>query len=147
MPKVVVGPVVAFPEGSVNQVTVLGRKIAVFHAETGFFALRDSCPHQGAALSRGTVVGSFESSGPGCYEARPEQRFIRCPWHGWEYDLATGQSWFDPAHNRVGRYPASVVDGREITAQQSAEPGLAKGPYTVEPFTISIEDDYVVVHF
>ena len=41
---------------------------------------------------------------------------LRCPWHGWEFDMRTGQSWFDPERTRVRRYEVEVVDaaGRPI---------------------------------
>ena len=41
---------------------------------------------------------------------------IRCPWHGWEFDLRTGQSWFDPRAVRVRRYDVSVEPGALVVA-------------------------------
>jgi 3-phenylpropionate/trans-cinnamate dioxygenase ferredoxin subunit len=145
MANIIIGSVDEFPLGSRRQVTVVGRKIAVFRARTGFFALRDTCPHMGAELSHGTIVGSVKADRPGCYENRPDDQFIRCPWHGWEYELSTGRSWFDPAHNRVAKYATSVVGGGAL-AELEAEPAQRiKGPYTAESFTIFVENDYVVV--
>lgn len=130
MADVVVGRADDFPVGAARVVTVQNRKIAVFHARTGFYALRDVCPHQGAALSRGTLLTSVQASSPGCYDYRADREYIRCPWHGWEYELATGSSAFDPQGNRVARYPTSVVAGAALTA---------------ETYPIVIEDEYVVV--
>ena len=66
---------------------------------------------------------------------------VRCPWHGWEYDLATGQSWFDPRESRVRAYDVTVEPGSEICTATSRQPG----PYVAETITISVEDDYVVI--
>jgi len=35
---------------------------------------------------------------------------LRCPWHEWEYDIATGEALFDP-QVKIVRYPVEVVDG------------------------------------
>jgi 3-phenylpropionate/trans-cinnamate dioxygenase ferredoxin subunit len=60
---------------------------------------------------------------------------LRCAWHGWEFDMRTGQSWFDPARVKVRTYPVVTEDG---------EP-LAKGPYVAETFPVHIEDSYVII--
>ena len=61
---------------------------------------------------------------------------MRCPWHGWEFDIRTGQSWCDPTRTA----------GAEPTAA-SVEPGarLVEGPYVAETFAVSVEGEYVVV--
>ena len=76
-----------------------------------------------------------------CHELRCGRRFdgskafLQCPWHGWEYDLRTGQSWFDPARVLVRKYDVSVEPGQE----------LQKGPYVAETYPVSVEQQYVVV--
>jgi 3-phenylpropionate/trans-cinnamate dioxygenase ferredoxin subunit len=62
---------------------------------------------------------------------------LRCPWHGWEFDVRTGQSWFDPAHMRVRRYPVTVAQGA------SREPG----PYRAETYPVTVEQQVLVVEF
>jgi len=52
-------------------------------------ALRNRCPHHGAPLCLGDVVGRLEAPAPGTY-VLSEQAVLRCPWHGWEFDLETG---------------------------------------------------------
>jgi 3-phenylpropionate/trans-cinnamate dioxygenase ferredoxin subunit len=78
---------------------------------------------------------------PGCYEYDAERVLVRCPWHGWEFDLATGQSWCDPLRQRVRRYPVSVAHGEELLAAAGPQPG----PYLAETIPITVEDDYIVV--
>ena len=60
---------------------------------------------------------------------------LRCPWHGWEFDIRTGQSWCDPDSVWVRRFEVTVQPGEQ----------LARGPYVAETFPVSIEDEYLVV--
>ncbi len=140
MSKFVVGPVESFPPGTQRRVVVEGRGIAIFNVDGTFRALRDVCPHQGAELSAGTVVLSVTADQPGVYEVDPDRVLVKCPWHGWEFDLATGQSWCDPGRQRTRSYRVSVEPGAELAAQ-----GREPGPYVAETITVSLEDDYVVV--
>jgi 3-phenylpropionate/trans-cinnamate dioxygenase ferredoxin subunit len=139
--KHVVGPVASLPPGTRQHVEIEGRGIVVFNVDGTFYALRDVCPHQGARLSPGLVVKWLEADEPGCYRYDPNRAFVRCPWHGWEYELSTGRSFFDPVHNRVRGYRVSVEPGKNLVEDGSRQPG----PYTAETISISIEDDYVVI--
>jgi 3-phenylpropionate/trans-cinnamate dioxygenase ferredoxin subunit len=139
MAKHVVAPVATMPPGTQHRVEVAGRAIAIFNVGGSYHALRDVCPHQGAALSAGTVIGSVEAELAGEYEYCAGRR-VRCPWHGWEYDLETGQSSYDPEHDRVRAYEVSVESGTELLPS-----GRAPGPYVAETVPISVENDYVVV--
>jgi nitrite reductase/ring-hydroxylating ferredoxin subunit len=140
--KYVVAAVDSFAPGTARHVEVGGRGIAVFNADGTFYAVKDVCPHQGARLSTGQVVGWVRASQPGCYQFDADRKFVRCPWHGWEYDLRTGQSWFNPRRDRVRAYEVSVQSGEAVTADDDE---LTPGPYVAETIPISIENDYVVV--
>jgi 3-phenylpropionate/trans-cinnamate dioxygenase ferredoxin subunit len=141
MAKFVVGPIESMPPGTQHRVLVDGKNIAVYNVGGTYYALRDVCPHMGGPLSRGHVVGRIQASRPGCYEYEPGVQLVRCPWHGWEYELGTGRSWFDPRRNRVKAYDVSVEEGSDIVGPE----GLLPGPYVVETIPISVEDEYVVV--
>jgi 3-phenylpropionate/trans-cinnamate dioxygenase ferredoxin subunit len=109
---VVVCTVDELPPGTRRTVTVDGRSIAVFNVAGLLYAVRNVCPHQGAELCRGTVGGTMIPSDPYVYEYGLDGRVLRCPWHGWEFDLATGEKLFDPASRaRVRTYEARVEDG------------------------------------
>jgi nitrite reductase/ring-hydroxylating ferredoxin subunit len=133
--RYVVAAVDELPEGGRVIVEVAGRSIGVFRSGGRYYALRNRCPHQGGPLCKGHLLGSLSSNGPGDFDYDPDRRLLECPWHGWEFDLETGQSWFDPARTRVKAYPVEVarLDGR------------AKGPYVAETFPVTVERDYVVV--
>jgi nitrite reductase/ring-hydroxylating ferredoxin subunit len=139
MGKHIVAPVSELPPGTVRQVEIEGRAIAVFNADGEFYALRDTCPHRGARLSDGTVVGAVSSARPGVYDYDGDRRLVKCPWHGWEFDLATGRSWCDPVRERVRAYDVQRERGADL--QGAAVPG----PYVAETIAISVEDEYVVI--
>ena len=96
MTQHVVATVDEIPPGTHKLVTVRGREIGVFNVKGDYYALLNRCPHAGASLCRGRVGGLVVSDGPGEYEILREGEILRCPWHGWEYDIRTGQSWCDP---------------------------------------------------
>jgi nitrite reductase/ring-hydroxylating ferredoxin subunit len=148
VPRYVIGAIDEFPPGSQRRVEVGRRAIAVFNAGGRLYALRDVCPHQGAPLSCGVVLGQLQASAPGDYQYDAGTKYVRCPWHGWEYNLETGQSSYDPQHDRVRAYSVTLEHGSELQldAEGDEEGGGRKpGPYTAEAFPISVEDDYVVV--
>jgi 3-phenylpropionate/trans-cinnamate dioxygenase ferredoxin subunit len=60
---------------------------------------------------------------------------LRCPWHCWEFDIRTGQSWCDPDSVRARTYNVTVEPGET----------LAKGPFAAETVPVSVEQDYIVV--
>jgi nitrite reductase/ring-hydroxylating ferredoxin subunit len=135
MERHVVAKVSELPPGSRRLVTIRGQGVVVFNVGGEYFALLDRCPHQGGSLSRGKLTGLVEASAPGRVRYSRRGEIIRCPWHGWEYDLRTGRSWCDPARLRVKNYPATTMPGTE----------LVQGPYTAQTFEVAVEDDYVVV--
>jgi nitrite reductase/ring-hydroxylating ferredoxin subunit len=134
--KYVVGTVEEIPPGERKIIEVGGRTIGVFNVKGEFFAVLNRCPHQGGPLCRGNTHGFLTSAGVGEFQYSRAGEILRCPWHGWEYDLRTGQSWFDPAHVIVRRY--------EVTLQPGVT-GLQPGPYIAETFPVSIEQQYVLV--
>jgi len=121
--------------GSCKIVNVRGREIGIYNLGGEFFALANRCPHAGGPLCLGKTGPLVLSDGPGDYRLTRERVFLRCPWHGWEYDIRTGQSWCDPKSVRARQYQVTVEPGAE----------LVKGPYVAETFPVSVEEDYLVV--
>jgi len=89
---------------------VEGREIGVVRGRNGsVHGVRNRCPHHGGPLCFGTVRERLEGE-PGRYE--PSGRTVlRCPWHGWEFDLDSGRCIDDPKL-RAAVYPARIEDGR-----------------------------------
>ena len=92
MSKHVVATVAEIPPGGRKLVTVRGRSIAVFNLDGEFFGLFNRCPHQGGPMCEGILTGLIESDEPGHYRYSRKGEILRCPWHGWEFDVRTGQS-------------------------------------------------------
>jgi len=133
------------PPGRHKIVEVVGRSIGVFNVGGEFFALRNSCPHQGGPLCAGRVSGFVIAETPGEYQYSRQGEILRCPWHGWEFDIRTGQSWFDPAKVRVRRYDVTVTPGGGGTDEPPPAPGLAPGPYVAETYDVSVEQQLIMV--
>ena len=110
MARHVVARVDEIPAGGRKIVRLEGREVGIFNLEGGFYALKNSCPHQAARVCLGRVVGTTLPSDVYEFRYGHEGRILRCPWHSWEYDITTGQSVFD-ASVRVVTYPVEVANG------------------------------------
>jgi 3-phenylpropionate/trans-cinnamate dioxygenase ferredoxin subunit len=121
--------------GQCKIVSVAGREIGVFNVDGRYFALANRCPHEGGPLCQGRIVALVQSDGPGHYALTRDREFLRCPWHGWEFDIRTGQSWCDPKSTRARQFHVMVEPGE----------ALVKGPYVAETFPVSVEEQYLVV--
>lgn len=71
-------------------------EIGVFRIDGHFYAYENFCLHQGGPVCEGTLIGKVEPvlgedrSVVGERFSETETHFV-CPWHGWEYDLVTGE--------------------------------------------------------
>jgi len=86
------------PAGGSKVVQIGDRRIAIFHFEERFYALDDTCPHQGGPLGEGYL----EAGG-----------VVSCPWHAWTFDLKTGISPIDK-DVAVACHPVRVENGQLI---------------------------------
>ena len=111
MARHVVASLAELPPGSRKIVEVAGRSIGVFNVGGELFALRNRCPHQGGPLCEGRLAGQVEVAAPGdeIQYSRPGE-ILRCPWHGWEYDIETGICAAD-RRIRLRRYEAVEREG------------------------------------
>jgi 3-phenylpropionate/trans-cinnamate dioxygenase ferredoxin subunit len=137
MPKYVVGTVDEIAPGEKKIVDVGGRSIGIYNVNGEYFALLNRCPHQAGPLCLGKSYGFLKSGAVGEYEYSRPGEIVRCPWHGWEFDVRTGQSWFDPVQVRVRRYEVTVTHGSEIVAEdpESTLIGDPAAPPPPEPGT------------
>ncbi len=143
MKKHIVGPVSELPVGSRKIIEVDGRTIGVFNANGNYYALRNLCPHQAAPLCKGHVTGTTLPSQPGEYKWDRDGEILRCPWHGWEFDITTGRSVFNPHKLRVKTYEVTVERGGELIKEE--RDADAEDP-AVETYPVTIEDELVVLH-
>ncbi|BCB89879.1 Rieske (2Fe-2S) protein [Phytohabitans suffuscus] len=160
--RFVVGRASDLGVGEKMAVEVNGRSIALFNVDGRYYGLLNSCPHRGADLCQGRFLPLVTSTMPGKYTYDAERPLLACPWHGWEFDVTTGQSYFDPAGTRGRPYKVEVEKGAlvaeelrrgslDLTPEQYARAtaasgqGRVPGPYTAETVAVSVEDDYLVV--
>lgn len=108
------------PEGTSVIVQVQGRSIGVYNVKGEYYAIHNYCPHQGAQLCKGPVCGTTLQSPVYEYIYGRDQEILRCPWHGWEFDLKTGKSLFG-GRVRARIYPVRVVDGKVCIVLGSEE--------------------------
>ena len=85
-------------EGSGKAIEIDGKQIAVFNVAGRFYAISGDCPHLGGPLGEGQLE---------------EECVVRCPWHGWTFDVRTGASPEDQSA-RVKTYKV-VENGDKIT--------------------------------
>ncbi len=98
-------------EGRVKTVTAGVRSIALVHFDGQFTAMNNHCPHQGGPLGEGSIE---KGEGGKCW--------IRCPWHGWDFDPLTGKP--PGGHQDSGQemFPVDVRDDGGIYIGVEPEP-------------------------
>jgi nitrite reductase (NADH) small subunit len=79
------------PPGTVRELQVEGKAIAVANVGGKFYAIDNLCLHRGGPLGQGPLHGNL----------------VSCPWHGWQYDVTSGKVLENPAIN-VDCYPTEV---------------------------------------
>jgi nitrite reductase (NADH) small subunit len=84
------------PPGGRKIVTIGRVQIGVFNVGGEIRAYRNACPHAGAPVCVGKISGTSQPSKVYEYIYGSEGCILRCPWHGWEFDLRTGEHLVDP---------------------------------------------------
>lgn len=97
------------PPGQRKIVEVEGKSVGVFNVHGTYVAVLNVCPHQQAPVCRGRVGGTTLAAPPGEFRWGRDGEILACPWHGWEFDLLTGQCLADKRRLRL--YPVTVEDG------------------------------------
>jgi 3-phenylpropionate/trans-cinnamate dioxygenase ferredoxin subunit len=83
-------------------------------------------------LCLGRIKGTILPGAPYEYVYGRDQEIIRCPWHGWEFEIATGRTYFNPHRIRVRTY--------EVTVEPAVD------DVRLETFDVTTEGDLVVLH-
>jgi nitrite reductase/ring-hydroxylating ferredoxin subunit len=144
--KYVVARTSDIAEGDRLIVEVGGREIGIYRVDGKFYGMLNRCPHLGGPLCRGQVVTEVFAPVPGDVRGNQDKVFVTCPWHNWEFDIRTGQSYWNPTGLRARPFPVGVEGGD--TLSQAIEGGTAErvpGPYKAEMIPVSIEHDYIVL--
>jgi nitrite reductase/ring-hydroxylating ferredoxin subunit len=104
-------PLAELPDpGRIRMVEVGGHRVGLVRVGDDVHALADRCPHRGAPLcSGGRTVHGIELEG-GVPVRGVERALVRCPWHKWDFDVASGRCLVHPTL-RIRRY--RVIVGRD----------------------------------
>jgi nitrite reductase (NADH) small subunit len=113
-------PVAELPPGTRTTVKAFGATVAIFNVEGQLFALSNHCPHHGGPLCHGRISGTALPSRPYEYRYGREGRVLTCPWHGWEFDIESGRTMFDPSV-QVKVYEAHVEDDEIVVTRWRTE--------------------------
>lgn len=113
MDTVDVGEVSDFTEGAIRTVVVGHHEVGIVRWRDNFYAVRNFCSHQGGPLCRGRLGPKLVSDGFGRLVVDRDTPIVACPWHGWEFEAATGRSvWSD--RYRVKTWPIRIDNGRVL---------------------------------
>jgi nitrite reductase/ring-hydroxylating ferredoxin subunit len=97
-------------------------EIGVFNVDGEYFAYRNVCPHAGAPVCEGKICGTTLPSPVYEYEYSQEKKVLRCPWHGWEFDLKSGAHLVDPKMKLRAFDVATAAENLEaFTVEQHEE--------------------------
>jgi len=77
--------------GSIHEIQVERKVVALANVAGKFFAINNTCLHRGGPLGQGSL----------------QDKIVTCPWHGWEYDVTTGKLLQNPTMG-VACYPTEV---------------------------------------
>ena len=111
-------------EGSMTMVAINGHRIGLYRVAGAFHALADRCPHRGAPLCAGMIATPVEVDGQ-TVAVGPPRSIVRCPWHKWEFEIASGRCLVDSTL-RVRRYAVHVDDEHVVvTLDHPTAPALA----------------------
>jgi 3-phenylpropionate/trans-cinnamate dioxygenase ferredoxin subunit len=98
--------------GMMVETTIGERAIVVARSAGGrLHAFSARCLHHGAPLARGRLLAGVEGAAPGDYRLDGCHEIVKCPWHGYEYELASGAALFD-RRRRLRVFTAYERDGR-----------------------------------
>ena len=85
------------PTDAAKIVTLSNMPIGVFKLDDGFHALLNICPHKGAALCEGPICGTTRETDKTEFIYDRPGGIVRCAWHGWGFDIRSGEFLVDPS--------------------------------------------------
>jgi len=82
-------------DGERKLMRIGGRSIGIFHHGGEWYAVRNYCLHRSGPVATGDLEGDV----------------LTCPWHGYQYDVKTGEFLLDPAV-KLETYQVEIRDGK-----------------------------------
>ena len=103
--EILIGDAAEIVEGKFRIIRQGALNVGVTRLRDGTIrAVRNWCPHKGAPICKGIVGGTWPPSAPGELDYDREGEILVCPWHGFEYDLKTGEELYRKVPTRVRFY-------------------------------------------
>lgn len=110
--RILIGTSDNFSIGEIRAIEVNGQEIGVARLRDGALrAILNRCPHKGAPICRGFIAGVWDSTAPGELLLDESRSVLVCPWHGFEFDLNTGNEVCWKRASRLRLYPIEEVNG------------------------------------
>jgi nitrite reductase (NADH) small subunit len=145
MPLVPVCPASELPPGA-RRIVVQGKvSVGVFNVGGAYHAFRNVCPHGGAPVCEGPVSGTTLPSPVYEYNTGRAGCILRCPWHGWEFDLTTGEHLVDP-DTRLKRIPVELAASGSAPGTPSSSSACSNSSSeNLEQFPVELTEGHLFV--
>lgn len=101
-------------EGAMRMLEVGGHRVGLYRVGETLHALADRCPHRGAPICAGAISTPIEAA-DGAIILGARHSVVRCPWHKWEFDIATGRCLVD-GRLRVRTYDVRI-EGDDVVVR------------------------------
>lgn len=114
----IIGDETELDDGERILVQIEGQEIGVFKQDGEYYAYTNWCAHQGGPCCEGSLTGTQEAS----YDRENleveldwvrEDEILNCPWHGWEYDVTTGEC-LSRQKIQLPSYETRIEDGQIV---------------------------------
>ncbi|MCA9083158.1 MAG: Rieske (2Fe-2S) protein [Planctomycetaceae bacterium] len=92
-------------DGESAEVVAAGRIFAVYRIGDVYHVLDGICPHSGGPLGKGTLNGCI----------------VTCPWHGWQFDVTSGQNCLSASMPQQPHFQPEVIDGQVCIRLETPE--------------------------
>jgi len=97
------------PSGAAKIVKIKRLMVGIFKLSDGYHAMLNVCPHRGAAVCEGPVCGTVRYTDDRDFVYERAGEIVRCAWHGWEFDIRSGEFLVDPKI-RAKTFPVTIED-------------------------------------
>lgn len=108
-----VGALDEFEEDACRILELPQGQVAIIRWGREIFALSNRCPHQAGPACEGHLGPLLIEAEPGCISIDSTRPVVACAWHGWEFDVKSGEEVHGGRY-RLRSYPVSVRDDRVL---------------------------------
>ncbi len=102
------------PRGGFKVVQAGQLELGVFFVGGRYAAYRNACPHAGAPICAGLITGTALPGGVHHFQWGRQGEILRCPWHGWEFDLCDGGRHLAHTGMKLKEYPLQIKSDGSI---------------------------------